>query len=207
MLAHGVAGAGLRCLRRRHRRQAARNVQGGLSGCGGLRLTCSTPKSASIPPGPARRRQAGCQDRDFHLCRPRSSGRPRGAGAPGVGAVSRPALAGRGVEPDRRGALFDTHEILSLVWAQPVLTPAQIALAHWISDYYLAPLIESLLLMLPVGLSQRGRTVFARTAKPAPADLTPNQAALLARIAQKEGDWAAIRRGCAGSPSAPTWSR
>ena len=93
---------------------------------------------------------------------------------------------------------FDTHEIISLVWAQPVLTSAQIALAYWVSDYYVAPLIESLLLMLPVGLSQRGRNVLARTAKPASSDLTPNQTALLARIAQKEGDWAAVSEGLRG---------
>jgi primosomal protein N' (replication factor Y) len=84
---------------------------------------------------------------------------------------------------------FETQEIISLVWAQPVLTPAQIALAYWVSDYYVAPLIESLLLMLPAGLSQRGRNVLARTAKPAGSDLTPSQTALLARIAQNEGDW------------------
>ena len=93
---------------------------------------------------------------------------------------------------------FETQEIISLVWAQPVLTAAQIALACWVSDYYVAPLIESLLLMLPVGLSQRGHNVLARTAKPASSDLTPNQSALLARIAQKEGDWAAVSEGLRG---------
>jgi primosomal protein N' (replication factor Y) len=93
---------------------------------------------------------------------------------------------------------FDTHEIISLVWADPVLTPAQVALAYWVRDYYLAPLIEALLLMLPVGLSQRGRTVFVRTAKAPPSDLTPTQAALLARIAQKAGDWAEISVGLRG---------
>jgi primosomal protein N' (replication factor Y) (superfamily II helicase) len=94
---------------------------------------------------------------------------------------------------------FDTQEIISLVWAQPVLTAPQIALAYWVSDYYVAPLIESLLLMLPVGLSQRGHNVLARTAKPASSSLTPNQTALLARIAQKEGDWAAVSEGLRGA--------
>ena len=93
---------------------------------------------------------------------------------------------------------FDTHEIISLVWAQPLLTPAQIALAYWISDTYLAPLIESLRLMLPVGLSQRGRTVLVRTQEPAPPDLTATQAALLARIAQSEGEWAEVSEGLRG---------
>jgi primosomal protein N' (replication factor Y) (superfamily II helicase) len=93
---------------------------------------------------------------------------------------------------------FDTHEIISLVWAQPLLTPAQIALAYWISDTYLAPLIESLRLMLPVGLSQRGRTVLVRTHEPAPPDLTATQAALLGRIAQSEGEWAEVSEGLRG---------
>ena len=58
---------------------------------------------------------------------------------------------------------FQTREIISLVWAQPVLSSSQLTLAHWISEHTLAPLIESLRLMLPAGLSQRGRTVFVRT--------------------------------------------
>jgi primosomal protein N' (replication factor Y) len=93
---------------------------------------------------------------------------------------------------------FRTHEIVSLVEPQPLLTPTQIALAYWVSNTYLAPLIESLLLMLPVGLSQRGRTVFVRTETPAPADLTPTQAALLACIAAKEGEWAEVSEGLRG---------
>ena len=93
---------------------------------------------------------------------------------------------------------FDTHELIALVWAQPLLNPAQIALAYWISDYYLAPLIESLRLMLPAGLSQRGRTVLVRSPEPAPADLTPTQAALLARIAEAEGTWADVTEGLRG---------
>lgn len=87
---------------------------------------------------------------------------------------------------------FQTRELIALVWAQPVLTPSQLALAEWISEQTLAPLIESLRLMLPAGLSQRGRTVFVRTSTPAPGGLTEKQAALLARIAQKPGDWSEI---------------
>ncbi len=93
---------------------------------------------------------------------------------------------------------FETREIISVVWAQPLLTPTQLALAHWISQTYLSPLMASLLLMLPVGLSQRGRTVFVRTREPAPADLTPTQAALLERIAAAEGEWAKVSAGLRG---------
>lgn len=90
---------------------------------------------------------------------------------------------------------FKTREILSLVWAQPVLTPAQLALAAWISETYLAPLIEALRLMLPVGLAQRGRNVFVRTRAAAPAGLPPNQQALLDRITAAAGEWAEISAG------------
>lgn len=89
---------------------------------------------------------------------------------------------------------FQTRELISLVWARPVLTPAQLALANWISEQTLAPLIESLRLMLPAGLSQRGRTVFVRTAAPAPGGLSAKQAALLARVTQKPGDWSELIR-------------
>ncbi|MGE5603513.1 MAG: hypothetical protein ACM30E_10700, partial [Nitrososphaerales archaeon] len=89
---------------------------------------------------------------------------------------------------------FRTRELIALVWAQPVLTPAQLALAHWISEQTLAPLIESLRLMLPAGLSQRGRTVFVRTAAPAPGGLSEKQLGLLARIAHKSGDWSELTK-------------
>ena len=103
---------------------------------------------------------------------------------------------------------FQTREIISLVWAQPVLNSSQLALAHWISDYTVAPLIESLRLMLPAGLSQRGRTVFVRTSVPSPAGLSEKQQMLLARIAQAPGDWSDItdkppRDGCASQARDP----
>ncbi len=94
---------------------------------------------------------------------------------------------------------FLIREIISLVWAQPLLTPAQLALAYWISNTYLAPLIESLRLMLPAGLTQRGRTVLVRAGGVAPAGLTSRQAALLARLAAQPGDWSEISQGLRGA--------
>jgi primosomal protein N' (replication factor Y) len=93
---------------------------------------------------------------------------------------------------------FETHEIISLVWAQPLLTSAQLTLARWISGYYLAPFIDALRLMLPAGLSNRGRTVLVRTAEPAPSSLTPTQTALLERVAEAEGTWAEVSLGLKG---------
>ncbi len=101
-------------------------------------------------------------------------------------------LQGVVVRVHDRAPDFRTRELLALVWAQPVLTPTQLTLAHWISEQTLAPLIEAYRLMLPAGLSQRGRTVFVRTRTVAPAGLSEKQVALLARIARKPGDWAEI---------------
>jgi primosomal protein N' (replication factor Y) (superfamily II helicase) len=93
---------------------------------------------------------------------------------------------------------FDTLDIEAVVWSQPPLTLAQLKLARWISAYYMAPLIEALRLMLPVGISQRGRTVLVRTADPVPLGLTPTQTALLERIAQEEGAWAEVTEDLRG---------
>ena len=90
-----------------------------------------TPSRSGWPAGCSRATWSGCPSA-AGACRPSSS---------------RSAMCA----PD-----FDTHEIISLVWAQPLLTAAQLALAHWISDYYLAPLIEALRLMLPAGLEPAG---------------------------------------------------
>ena len=80
--------------------------------------------------------------------------------------------------------------------------PAQLALAGWISEQTLAPLIESLRLMLPAGLSQRGRTVFVRTSTPAPGGLTEKQAALLDAHRPKAGRLERTHRGRqAGDPA------
>ncbi|MCB0115174.1 MAG: hypothetical protein KDD84_13830, partial [Caldilineaceae bacterium] len=48
---------------------------------------------------------------------------------------------------------------------QPVLTPAQIELAFWLADYYVAPLSETIKLFLPPGLlykAERGPSVRAK---------------------------------------------
>ena len=52
----------------------------------------------------------------------------------------------------------DVYEIVDPL---PVLSPAQIALARWMSAYYLAPLIECVLQMFPPGLEAETRTLIA----------------------------------------------
>jgi primosomal protein N' (replication factor Y) len=55
---------------------------------------------------------------------------------------------------DRPG-FEDTRDIVGLIDACPLLSPIQIELARWISDYYLAPLFDSVALMLPPGFERR----------------------------------------------------
>jgi primosomal protein N' (replication factor Y) (superfamily II helicase) len=52
-------------------------------------------------------------------------------------------------------AVQDTREISGIVDPVPLLSTAQVTLARWISDYYLAPLFESTAVMLPPGFERR----------------------------------------------------
>src|SRR4030042_178398 len=54
-----------------------------------------------------------------------------------------------------------TKEIVSAVTSFPLLSPAHVDLASWLSDYYVAPLFDSLALMLPPGFEQRLVPVFS----------------------------------------------
>ncbi|HTX90310.1 MAG TPA: primosomal protein N' [Anaerolineales bacterium] len=57
-------------------------------------------------------------------------------------------------------AVAETKPILGLLDPLPVLTPAQLALADWMADYFLASRAAMLDLMLPAGLSQQADTVY-----------------------------------------------
>ncbi len=54
----------------------------------------------------------------------------------------------------------ETRAIDELVDPTPVMSADQIELAHWMADYYHSPLIESLNLMIPPGLSQQADSVY-----------------------------------------------
>ncbi|OGO09367.1 MAG: primosomal protein N' [Chloroflexi bacterium RBG_13_60_13] len=55
---------------------------------------------------------------------------------------------------DRPG-FEETRDVAGLIDPCPLLSPVQIELARWISDYYLAPLFDSVALMLPPGFERR----------------------------------------------------
>jgi len=52
-------------------------------------------------------------------------------------------------------AVEDTKDILSIIDTEPLLSPAHISLARWISQYYLSPLFDAVALMLPPGFERK----------------------------------------------------
>jgi primosomal protein N' (replication factor Y) len=62
-------------------------------------------------------------------------------------------------------AVEDTREIIDIITPDPVLSPQHLALARWISDYYLSPLFDAVALMLPPGFERKAVT-FVSVARP-----------------------------------------
>jgi len=58
-------------------------------------------------------------------------------------------------------SVAETKPVLDLLDPLPVLTAAQIALARWMAEHFLAPLAAMVDLMLPAGLGQQADTVYA----------------------------------------------
>jgi len=91
-------------------------------------------------------------------------------------------------------ALSDTsplpdHEhkdVEGLVDETPVLTPAQLALARWIADYYLCSLLDAVLLMVPPGLGQRAEPTYRLPSHtPIPTDLSDAERRLLDTLRER----------------------
>ncbi|RME48357.1 MAG: DEAD/DEAH box helicase, partial [Chloroflexi bacterium] len=75
-----------------------------------------------------------------------------------------------------------TKPISAILDPEPVLSPAQIALARWMSTYYVAPLIECVKLMLPPGIS-RASILFIELGSPSASEhLTPEERAVVERV-------------------------
>ncbi len=66
-------------------------------------------------------------------------------------------LQGIVLELTPRPAVEDTRDILSIIDPVPLLSPSAIALARWISGYYLSPLFDAVALMLPPGFERPAR--------------------------------------------------
>jgi primosomal protein N' (replication factor Y) len=72
----------------------------------------------------------------------------------------------------------ETRPIESLVDPTPVLRPEQLALAAWMADRTLAPLIDCLTLMLPPGLGQQADQRFTLVDESVPAGTAPEKRVL-----------------------------
>ncbi len=69
-----------------------------------------------------------------------------------------------------------TRDIIGVIGQKPLLSPSRIALARWISDYYLCPVFDALSPMLPPGFERKSLTFVSATAKnPEMESLTPPQ--------------------------------
>ena len=83
-------------------------------------------------------------------------------------------------------AFEPTRDIIGIIDSQPLLTPKQVLLAKWLSDYYLSPLFDALALMLPPGFERRViTTIFPTNVEYDTSPLNENQQKLLAALKQK----------------------
>ena len=63
-------------------------------------------------------------------------------------------------------AVEETREIIDVIEPHPLLSPAQVMLARWISEYYLSPLFDTVALMLPPGFKRKALTFISTTPNP-----------------------------------------
>ena len=82
-----------------------------------------------------------------------------------------------------RSPVEKTKPITALLEPEPLLSPAMIELARWMSAYYVAPLIDCVRLMLPPGLARRPVAQIELGPQSAmPRHPTPEERAVLERV-------------------------
>lgn len=85
-------------------------------------------------------------------------------------------------------AVDETRDIAGIIEPRPVLSPTQISLACWISQYYLSPLFDAVALMLPPGFERPALTFISITPTTEnidPSSLTPDQSQALELLRQQ----------------------
>jgi len=86
-------------------------------------------------------------------------------------------------------AVEETREITGVIEPRPILSPAHVQLARWISRYYLSPLFDAVALMLPPGFERRPLTFISASTAPAGFDLsslTPEQREVMQLLGGQE---------------------
>ncbi len=98
-------------------------------------------------------------------------------------------LQGIVLELSRYPSVEETKQIAGVIEPRPLLSPAQVLLARWISQHYLSPLFDAVALMLPPGFERKALTFVGATSIPDDFDLstlTPEQRQVL-NLVQKRG--------------------
>ena len=75
-------------------------------------------------------------------------------------------LQGIVLELSPHPAVEETREIIDVIELHPLLSPAQVMLARWISEHYLSPLFDAVALMLPPGFERKALTFISMTPNP-----------------------------------------
>ena len=86
-------------------------------------------------------------------------------------------------------SVTETREITGVISPQRLLSPAQVMLARWLSDYYLCPLFDAVALMLPPGFERKVLTFISTSVAAdnhALSSLTPQQRRVI-ELAQRQG--------------------
>jgi len=81
-------------------------------------------------------------------------------------------LQGIILELSQYPSVEETREIAGVIEPRPLLSPAQVLLARWISEYYLSPLFDAVALMLPPGFERRALTFISIPSIPDGYDLS-----------------------------------
>jgi primosomal protein N' (replication factor Y) len=89
---------------------------------------------------------------------------------------------------DDRSPVAETKELYEIADLAPVLSTDQVELASWISGYYLAPLIDVVLLMLPPGVARKTQIMLRlREESALPADLDGRERGIV-ELLRQEGE-------------------
>jgi len=81
-------------------------------------------------------------------------------------------LQGIILELSQYPSVEETREIAGIIEPRPLLSPARVLLARWISEYYLSPLFDAVALMLPPGFERRALTFISIPSIPDGYDLS-----------------------------------
>ncbi|MBN1692257.1 MAG: primosomal protein N' [Dehalococcoidales bacterium] len=84
-------------------------------------------------------------------------------------------------------AVEDTREILDILEPEPILSPNQIQLARWISEYYLATLFSAVALMLPPAFERKALTLISPAAPDIDIDSLDNEYKKVMTLAMGKG--------------------